>query len=33
VLVPEPREGWHAIKLWNALALPFSAPITVPDPN
>jgi hypothetical protein len=32
VLVPEPSDGWHAIKLNDALALPFSAPITVPNP-
>jgi len=32
VLVPEPKRGWNAIKLTDALALPFSAPITVPAP-
>jgi hypothetical protein len=33
VLVPEPQPGWNAIKLHDALPLPFSAPITVPAPQ
>jgi hypothetical protein len=33
VLVPEPGDDWHAIKLNDAVALPFSAPITVPNPR
>jgi hypothetical protein len=33
VLVPEPQPGWNAIKLHDALPLPFSAPITVPAPE
>jgi hypothetical protein len=33
VLVPEPIDGWHAIKLNDALPLAFSAPITVPNPR
>jgi hypothetical protein len=33
VLVPEPKRGWNAIKLSDAVALPFSAPISVPGPE
>jgi hypothetical protein len=33
VLVPEPKQGWNAIKLTDALALPFSAPVSVPAPD
>jgi hypothetical protein len=32
VLIPEVQPGWHAIKLVDALPLPFSAPIAVPAP-
>jgi hypothetical protein len=30
VLIPEVEPGWHAIKITDALPLPFSAPVTVP---
>jgi hypothetical protein len=30
VLVPEPSSGWSSVKLYDALPLSFSAPITVP---
>jgi hypothetical protein len=33
VLVPEPKRGWNAIKVTDALALPFAAPISVPAPE
>ena len=33
VLVPEPSNGWHSIKLNDALPLAFTAPITVPNPQ
>ena len=33
VLVPEPKRGWNAIKLFDALPLPFTAPVTVPEPE
>jgi Peptidase M66 len=33
ILVPEPEPGWNAIRVAGALALPFSAPITVPAPE
>jgi hypothetical protein len=33
VLVPEPKRGWNAIKLFDALPLPFAAPVTVPAPE
>jgi hypothetical protein len=32
MLVPPPRAGWHAVRIANEVALPFSAPITVPPP-
>jgi len=32
ILVPEPRPGWNSIKLHDALPLPFSAPVTIPEP-
>ena len=32
VLVPEPKQGWNSIKLHDALPLPFSAPVTIPEP-
>jgi hypothetical protein len=33
VLVPEPKRGWNAIKVSDALALPFAAPVSVPAPE
>jgi hypothetical protein len=31
ILVPEPRAGWNAIKLNDALPLPFSAPVAISE--
>jgi hypothetical protein len=33
ILVPEPQPGWNAIKVHDAVPLPFSAPVTVPTWN
>lgn len=30
ILIPESQPGWHAIKIHDALPLPFTAPVTVP---
>jgi hypothetical protein len=31
IVVPPPRAGWHAVRIANATALPFTAPVTVPN--
>ena len=32
ILVPEPKQGWHAIKVFDAIPHAFSAPVTIPEP-